>query len=235
MKPLRLFVLAFILMGLTPAPAGAEGVAVYELFTTQGCVTCPPGDKVFKIIASENDPKIIAFSCHVSYFDAEDWKDTLSKKFCDERQKQYFLNLDLGSMFTPQVIIGGIYDAKGHDENMIRAGLKMVQAENAVPVSLSLRDGYLDITLPKMRLNKKADIWLIGYKKHETTIIAGGQNKGSVVDYMNIVTDMRKLMRWNGTYMNMAFPTAEMQGDGYVVLAQYAGDMKILAAGKVEK
>ena len=227
--------LALMVLAL-PASAAEKGLAVAELFTTQGCSFCPPADEILEKLVLENDPKVLALSCHVTYFDRPEWKDTMSGQFCDERHYGYRTALDVNGVYTPQIIINGRFDSKGNKEELVRSGIKLGQSMGTVSrLPLTLIDGVLDINLPGMRLEQPAEVWLLPYTNSKNMMITGGQNKGRVVNYVHVVNKIKKIMDWNGGLRSMAFPVADFPADGYAVIVQYAGHGEVITAGQVDK
>jgi len=213
--------------------ARKDGLTFVELFTTQGCPSCPKADRIFERIVHEIPDRVIALSCHVTYFDTDAWKDTLSTNICDARHAEYFKSLDLSAIYTPQMIINGKFDTKGNDLDTVRKGIQMGLSFNAMQdINLKIEEGYLDITLPSIILKRPADIWLMTYKDAQRVIISNGRNRGQVLNYLHSVNRIMKLMRWNGNKINMAFPLQNLDADGYVVVVQKQDHTDILAAGE---
>ncbi|MCF8496450.1 MAG: DUF1223 domain-containing protein [Alphaproteobacteria bacterium] len=235
-KFLKTALIILVGFSLTSVAQAGNGPTVVELFTTQGCSACPAADRILTRIVSEKDPQLITLSCHVTYFDNTTWKDEFSKPFCDARQSEYFSSLDLPSLYTPQMIINGKFGLAGNKDSAVRAGIAMGQSLKAIqPIQLWVGEGVLNITLPALRLEKPADVWLFGYSREDSSIITAGENRGEVLQYANTVKSVTKLMAWQGQYLNMAYPLAEIQGDSWAVIAQYADYTDIVAAGKTEK
>lgn len=234
MPKFALFLLALLLLS-PPAQADEKGLAVLELFTTQGCPSCPPADYMLSQMVKNGEPNLIALSCHVTYFDRGGWRDTLSTKACDERQRGYFAAINLSGIKTPQVVINGRYDAIGNKEKLVRSAIALGQAaDNVRPISLSIKGDMLNIALPGTRLQRPAEVWLMTYNKLERVEIKSGQNAGKNMNYMHTVTGIKKIMDWTGGLRNMAFPLAGLEGDGYAVIAQYPGPGAVITAGAVE-
>jgi hypothetical protein len=219
---------------ICPARA-APGLAVVELFTSQSCSDSPDADAIFGRLALENDPNLIALSCHTTYLNGGPWQDTLSQDFCNIRQGGYFSSLSLGAINTPQMIINGRFDTFGVNEKTVRAGIRMAQGMKAiVPIQLSLRPGFLDISMPDMRLERPATLWLFAYNKSSPVEITAGDNAGLKIDYANTVVYGSKLTPWDGTYANMSYPLATIPADGYAVIAQHSDFSDIIAAARIE-
>src|SRR5688572_7184843 len=113
---LILFYIIFML-AFAPLTAQSQGVRVMEFYTSQGCPSCPAGDRIFADIVDNNDD-IIGLGCHVTYFDRR-WKDTMSRIFCDARQGAYREAGIIGKVYTPQVIINGQSEAIGSREQTV--------------------------------------------------------------------------------------------------------------------
>jgi hypothetical protein len=235
-----LFLLLCVLVNVQHSYAqmpNQSGITVLELFTTQGCPSCPPADRIFENVVYEfnDDPNLIALSCHVTYFDRKGWRDRLSAPFCDHRHKTYFMELDLPRLYTPQMIVNGKFDLIGNKPQIVYDAIAMGKSLKTVaPITLRLHDQYLDITLPRIGLHHPVDVWMVSYKKREQTIISGGGNRGEVINYMNVIQDFKKLLTWDGYPINMAYPINTIKADGFAVVAQVQNQTNIIAAGKAE-
>jgi hypothetical protein len=223
---IRAFYITILLL-LAVFPARADGIKVVEYYTSQGCPACPAGDRVFSRIANSNSD-IVALGCHVTYFNRR-WQDSMSRIFCDARQGAYRESGATRKMYTPQIVVNGRREAIGNREDDVREALKSAPA---LPrISLVKNGEYIDIDLPDLPLRQNADVWLFAFN-HETTVrIGGGSNAGKTVSYARPVTNLTKLLSWNGNAMNMSFPVRTIPADGYAVIAQYR-DAGIIAAGK---
>lgn len=235
MKYLKTLTLLLALLAVnTPARATEQGLAVIELFTTMGCATCPPADRLLDTLAKENDPNTIILSCHVTYFDRPEWKDTLSGMACDVRHFGYDAAIPLNRIFTPQMIINGRFDTYGNREELVRSGIKLAKSMNAVKrLDLKLNNGNLDIVLPGMALEKPAEIWLFSYANAESVTIDEGQNAGETINYARAINGIKKIMAWRGAPTTFSFPVEGMKGDGYAIIAQFENHGEIVAAGQI--
>ncbi|MEZ5918508.1 MAG: DUF1223 domain-containing protein, partial [Alphaproteobacteria bacterium] len=210
--------------------------AIIELFTTQGCGDAPVADRIVEKILEEN-PEAIVLSCHVTYYDKGDWPDSLSREFCNERQKGYFRGQKLERLYIPQLLINGRFETSGAYENIVRSGAKMASAEKlAMPIHMSLRGQTLDLEFPQLDLDTSSvDVWLFSYKAQERVDIKGGGNAGLVVNYVNIAHRLEKLESWDGRALKVSVPVNMFETDGYAVIAQHENYGPIVAAGRVER
>lgn len=194
---------------------------VLEIFTSKYCPACPGGDRNF-ISAINNNPNIIGLSCHVTYFDRDARRDELSKPFCNARQNIYKLALKTGKIYTPMMVVNG---------QQVTTGLKSRELSRALQtatkpqknIDLQINGKYLDIRLPQITLEKDVEIWLFE--------IDNKINRDGYSHYQNTVTNITRLMTWNGRSVNMAYPLEKTENLSYAVIAQsYKGG--IIAAGK---
>src|SRR5215472_2525698 len=102
--------------------------AVLELFTSEGCSSCPPADRLLPQLA--NDPNIIPLSFHVDYWDRLGWKDSFSNSEFSDRQKEYAKRFRLSSIYTPQLVVNGEFEMVGTNRSSAEAAIKKVFAEN---------------------------------------------------------------------------------------------------------
>jgi len=215
------FAVAVVPSFTTPADAGEAQAprAVIELFTSQGCSSCPPADA--KIVALARDPDVIALTLHVDYWDYLGWQDTLASPAFSERQRGYAETRGDRGVFTPQMVINGREACIGSDPQAIHASLRQATREHErlpVPMRVS-RDGTrLDITLEGDH-PAAAELWLLIVEPDMHVAIKRGENKGRTAHYANVVRQIIHLDSWDGTAgeISVSLPDA---GDGFVVLLQ---------------
>lgn len=220
--------------------SSGEKIVVLELFTTAGCGNCPPADAVLKTVVERYGGNVVALGCHVTYFDKRVRKDPLSLPACDERHESYRSSGVINSLYTPQVVINGVFDSKGNKEPLVWSGIGMAESVSSVaPVGLTLQEDYLDIALPALALKAEAEVWLYAYEKHRVFTINGvtAEEKPYDVHYVNGVLHMQKLAPWSGAALSMALPLEGFPKDayGYAIIAQDVKTREVLAAGKVER
>lgn len=238
MRFIYIFAWAFCLFIFsTNAFAGNGNIAVIELYTSQGCNDAPPAEETFHTLSQTPHQNLIMLSCHITLFDEDGWKDTLSNPLCDERQEGYEDVLSVfDSSSIPQIIVNGRFSNKGQKESLIRSSIEMAHSlDEIVPVQLSLSDETLGITLPKIRVEQGVDVWLFAYDKSETVSIKSGPNEGQKLTHTNAVQHMQKLFLWDGAYTNLNIPLTDLPAEGYAIIAQYKDYSKIVAAGKIQK
>ena len=218
----RLAAVLLALAGMT-APAGAEArPLVVELFTSQGCSSCPPADALLSELARRED--VIALGFHISYWDRLGWKDPLSSAASTERQKIYALRFNGGQVYTPQLVVDGVSEMVGSDRTAVAAALGRVQSSEAAAVRFAADRRSVTIGSGA----GQGEVLLVRFARHRTTEVAAGENSGRVMDDTNGVTAVAPLGAWEGGSLRLTVePPAA--GEGMAVLVQ-APDGHMLGA-----
>jgi hypothetical protein len=198
----RVSALALVFALLTVGPAGkcraqsrsAARPVVVELFTSQGCSSCPPADALMGELARL--PNVIALAFHVDYWDSIGWRDRFSIPEAVQRQLRYVDNLGLSSAFTPQIVIDGRNSFVGSDRRRIVAAL--AETLDAIPIAAEVAHGELTVTLPERPGQSGYDVNLVAYLPEASTSVGRGENSGRTLAEFNIVRQFRRLGVWNG-------------------------------------
>jgi hypothetical protein len=210
---------------------------VLELFTSQGCDTCPPADKVLASYADR--PDVIAISLPVDIWDYLGWKDTLASDKNSERQKAYAKARGDGAIYTPQVIVNGMIGVNGSDHKAIDEAIAVSQealATSHVPIRFWHERNSIVIEAgdaPPGLQNMDATIWFAVVQKKADVPIARGENKGKTLTYTNIVREMIPVGTWDGKAMELRLArTAIMrpETEACIVLLQKGQAGPILGA-----
>ena len=180
--------------------ANAGPRAVVELFTSQGCSSCPAADKLLAEIA--RDPDMLAMTLAVDYWDYIGWKDTLAIPGHTNRQRAYAKVRGDRQLYTPQAVINGIAHALGSDRAAIERTIKRTH-ETATPLTLPVEmrvaSDKVTVTVPAARgENNSGEVWLCPISKAVAVAIGRGENSGRTVTYTNVVRRWIKLGDWNG-------------------------------------
>jgi len=194
----------------------AEPRAVIELFTSQGCDSCPPADKLAGELAK--DPTLITLSLAVDYWDYIGWKDTLALPGHGNRQRAYARMRGDRNVFTPQVVVNGAAQARGSDKADIDRAIAQTKGQATVlsiPVSLKVADGKVTVQAPAGKTGtEKGEVWLCPIIKSATVEITRGENRGHTFTYHNIVRRWVKLGEWNGAAATWSIPVKDVQSEG---------------------
>jgi len=172
-----------------------NGFAVVELFTSEGCSSCPPADELIAKLQTENKDKNIYFMAyHVDYWDRLGWKDQFSSNEFTVRQQQYQKWLNLYVMYTPQFIINGMTEFAGYNETTlskkISDALAMQQTSN---LELNIRSDKdsLAIHYKTDVLEKNANLFIATIQKEAISKVARGENKGNTLHHVQIVRQLK--------------------------------------------
>ncbi|WP_233588922.1 DUF1223 domain-containing protein [Falsigemmobacter faecalis] len=215
------------------AGEGAQSPVLVELFTSQGCISCPPADEVFARLADE--PGVIALALHVDYWDYLGWEDAFADPAHTTRQKRYALAAGAKMIYTPQVILNGSERLQGAREAEIRAQIAEL-ATRPVPVGLHLKreEGDLEIEVSAdPPLSHPAVLHLVRYLPGSEVEIERGENAGQTITYRNVVTSWTRLADWQGQApISLRLP---IEGDEpLVVIVQQPGPGAVLAVQRLD-
>ncbi len=225
-----------------------EPLTVVELFTSQGCYSCPPADEYLGELAAL--PHVITLSCHVTYWNYLGWKDTFSRQFCDNRQRRYQSVLKGGyrGVYTPQMIINGRYAGVGSQQERIQ-GLFSADQRRQAPVQaikLSITSQQIEAILPKLDTvktdiqtyipapQKRRHLFLIGTSGKHVLPINSGENSGKHLPYFNPVEYAENLGEWDGDERSLSIPLPKNKAiKDWIIIAQAWPVGEIAAAGKL--
>ena len=220
--------LAIGLMIAAASTAAQATPTVVELFTSQGCSSCPPAEAYINELAAR--PGILALTFHVDYWDDLGWKDRFSSSDATLRQRNYAQALGLRSVYTPQVVIGGSRDFVGSHRSAIEGALKSASAD--LPLTLSLNHETVDVRLGAAGSVGESDVVVVAYLKSAITPIGRGENAGRTLQQSNIVRGMQRIGHWNGANQTWQFRVDQFPHDAtdLAVIVQRRGQGSILGA-----
>lgn len=207
-------------------PAHADPRAVVELFTSQGCSSCPPADKIIGELAK--DPNVIALSMPIDYWDYLGWKDTLADSRFSARQKAYSHMRGDRDVYTPQVIVNGSAKVIGSDRAGIETAIKDTATEGvmSVPVTMSLSGKQINVSVaassaPRVR---HGEVWICSISKAVPISIGRGENRGREITYHNVVRNLLKVGDWNGSPGSWTVPIENISREGVDAAVVYVQD-----------
>jgi hypothetical protein len=206
-KPLIALTWLVSLPGLAEVPQPRP--VVVELYTSQGCSSCPPADALLGELAAR--PNVIALAFHVDYWDSIGWRDRFAIPEAVLRQRRYVEALNLSSAFTPQAVIDGRASFVGSDRRRISAAL--AATPNGIPVALQIAGGELDVSIAETLDRGSYDVNLIAYLPQASTAIGRGENSGRTLAEFNIVRQLRRLGTWSGGKSTFRVPLASFPPD----------------------
>ena len=196
----------FALLGglavLMPGAAlAAERPVVVELFTSQGCSSCPPANAFLNEL-SKQPSDVLALAFHVTYWDYLGWKDPFSLTVATDRQAQYGRRFGDGS-YTPEIVVDGASGLVGSYRDEVNSAIAKARAENrtAADVTLVAKDGKASIDIGAGQ--GAARIMLVGFDREHVTAIGRGENRGVTMAEANIVRSFRPVGQWNGAPVHL--------------------------------
>lgn len=230
-------ILTCVLLVLAATAARAGDKHVVELFTSQGCYSCPPADRLLgKLIESRDD--LVALEFHVDYWDdlvyglAGRWPDPFSDRAYTERQRRY-KNRGLdgnNGVYTPQVVVNGRSAAVGSNRNAIEQLLNSPPPKTA-SLTVARDAGALRVALSGDAAGA-AEVWLYRFDIRKVTRVEGGENKGKTLTNHHVVTNMRRLGPWKGGEREYVAEELYLNEDeGCAVVVQRPDQGEVLGAG----
>jgi len=209
-----------------------DKLVVVELYTSQGCSSCPPADALLSKIAREYSD-VIALALHVDYWDYIGWRDAFADPSHSRRQKDYARVARQRSVFTPQMVIGGRDHVVGYKPmdvaNVIQ---KHRGVRDAVQVSARFAGNEVQVQLRPTGGRDKYRVTLVGYTDAQTVAIKRGENAGRTITYTNTVRQLVDMGAWDGRAVT-TLRHRRPEGDRAVVLVQKAGMGPIVGAARV--
>lgn len=234
--------MAAIGIAASASVANAKPVsAVIELFTSQGCSSCPPADALLQEFAKRGD--VLALSMPVDYWDYLGWKDTLASPANSQRQRDYALLRGDRMVYTPQIVVNGIADAPGYDRNIINNKIEATNASLAsekVDLEVESSGEKLIVNVAAAddsAVNRSGTLWLLLFEAKVEVPIERGENAGRTIHYTNVVRQMTPVGTWNGEEAEFSLPKMDVMSRGHegcAVLLQAGPTGPILGAAVLE-
>ncbi|HET9902595.1 MAG TPA: DUF1223 domain-containing protein [Xanthobacteraceae bacterium] len=215
--------------GLAPGRL-PEPRAVIELFTSQGCSSCPPADQT--IAELSRDPTLIAMSVPIDYWDYLGWKDTLASPRHSARQRGYAARRGDREIYTPQVVVNGVAQALGSDVRAIESAIAVSHTRPStltLPVKVASKGDQMEVSVtPKDESGGEGEVWLCALTKNIPVAIKRGENRGRTITYHNVVRRWVRLGKWSGAGQTWTVAKSEIGGEGIDSVAV------LVQAGNVE-
>lgn len=196
-----------------------------ELFTSQGCSSCPPADRLAKDLVESG--RALVLTLPVDYWDYVGWKDTLANPANSARQRAYARVRGDRKVLTPQIVVNGTEATVGNDSSAVDAAIGRAEKNGVLPVSveLELEDGRVEVQIAKSDrpAGQSAEVWAFAIERDRPVAIGGGENSGRSVVYANVVRHMMRLGSWSGGKTHFEIAADEVltsDADGVAVLVQ---------------
>jgi hypothetical protein len=224
--PFRGLLALFTLLSCVAVTQAAPRPLVVELFTSEGCSSCPPAEAYVGKLSTRSD--VLALSFHVDYWDDLGWRDRFALPQSVARQNVYARNLGRSSVYTPQLVVDG------REDHWDGTGIARALGENrqSAPVTLSLRGTEVLVELGASANATPSEVVLIPYLRHAVSAIGRGENAGRTLEEFNIVRGIRTLGSWKGQAQSFSVPVSSLPTDAtdVAVLVQRSGQAPIIGA-----
>jgi hypothetical protein len=206
-------IIAGLLIATCTLARAGEPRALLELFTSQGCSSCPAADKLLGDLAK--DPSLVVVSVPIDYWDYLGWKDTLASAAHSARQRAYARVRGDREVYTPQIVVNGSTHVLGSDRAAIEHAIVQTDRDTAImsmPVLMSIGGGHLDVKVGSARNEHiGGEVWLCPLTKAVPVEIGRGENHGRTVTYHNVVRRWLKLGDWSGTDASWSIPVSDIK------------------------
>jgi hypothetical protein len=228
----RAILAAAILLATLPAPRGAAAQVVVELFTSQGCSSCPPADELLTELADQ--PGVVALSLHVDYWDYIGWKDIYASPQYTARQQRYADALNLRYVYTPQIVVDGRTNVVGSHHAEVRSAIEAAaKRDRPIEISFVMENGGKVIIPEGHAPNEGATVWLAIYDREHLTEVKRGENAGRKLRNANVVRSFERLGTWTGARLEIPLDLTDARArgrDGCAVIVQQGRAGPVLAA-----
>ena len=201
---------------ISPAPVFADSAmppVVVELFTSQGCSSCPPAEAFLNELADEDG--IIALELHVDYWDYIGWPDPFASPHITQRQRDYARELELRYVYTPQMVIDGRHNVVGSHRQQVRAAIGQATLRGkTLAVEFSDEDGGMIVIPEGPPPAGGATVWLAIYDGLHETDVERGENRGQKLKNRNVVRELEELAVWTGERLEIPVDLARVAALG---------------------
>lgn len=198
-------VLAILAYSAAAIAQAADRPVLVELFTSQGCSSCPPAEE-FLIHLAQQYPSVLALGFHVDYWDRLGWKDPFSSAAATQRQRHYQGMLGSDHIYTPQMVVDGTRDVLGSDRGaaLSAVGAAVSRVEQSVPLRLVRSGTSLSMNLGSGR--GVGRVLLVGFDARKETVVLRGENAGRTITQANVVRSFEAVSDWHGREISLTRP-----------------------------
>lgn len=204
-KALSLAAAGFASPLIAKQASAASTPVLVELFTSQGCSSCPPADRLAAEL--KNQPGVTVVSLNVDYWDYLGWRDTLAKPEYTARQMDYAHSRGDNDVYTPQMVINGAAHVVGSNQGTVEKAIANARHKPAtIAIQLNATEKELIVNLPNGDAGAEATLWLLAIAPTVTVKIERGENTGKTVAYHNVVRNLVPAGMWDGTATTLKLP-----------------------------
>ena len=231
-RPARVLTALTLGFGAATALAAGPRPAIVELYTSEGCSSCPPAEKLVEDLARRPDVLPLAF--HVDYWDSLGWRDRFSIKEAAQRQNSLAQTLGLSTVGTPQLVVDGRTAVWGANPKALEQALKPARTD--IPVVVERKDQSLLVRVPAPPTSDAYDVYVVGYLPKAVTVIQRGENAGRTITEVNVVRYIRKIGKSSDTPHSWEVPLDAFPKDAerVVALLQLPKNGAIIGAATID-
>lgn len=211
--------------------ASGETLTVVELYTSQGCSSCPAADAYLGRLVKRSD--ILPLSFHVDYWDYIGWKDPFADPRHTKRQRRFATQFSQRYVYTPQMIIHGAYQVAGSKPSAVEAAIDKSKALPSVTLTLTRTGDAFEIQIPASTVHRNIKVISVFFDTKHLTDIRRGENSGQKIANYNVVRDFTQIGTWDGKARTIAFKNEHQVGDSCAVLLQSAATGQIIGAAQL--
>jgi hypothetical protein len=214
---------------LSAGPSAAASPLLVELFTSQGCSSCPPADEILAGLAAR--PDIVAITFHVSYWDSIGWADRLAIPEATRRQTAYRTTFHNPDIYTPQMVIDGRIAFPGNDPRAVSAALARARNDRTAgpDIVLTRTEGAVQIDIAAAAHSHKSAIWYAVVAPPQTAHVDRGENRGRTLVSVNTVRDLRTAGSYDGALITQTIPVTADQAVAVWLQPANLGDVTAAA------
>ncbi|MCP4328928.1 MAG: DUF1223 domain-containing protein [Alphaproteobacteria bacterium] len=217
----------------TAAIPASSGPVVVELYTSQGCSTCPPADELLGELKQRDD--VLPLSIHVNYWDYIGWPDPFATQAGTDRQRAYARPLHQRFIYTPQMVFQGQAHEAGHRRLAVINAIEAAKSSSDLNLDLTFAknaDGLMTVSVPASAFSGDAEVTMVLFDDAHTTDIKRGENADRSLTYHNVVRSLEPIGRYEGAAVTFTLPM-DSGGDGCVIIVQQADLGPVIGAGQV--
>ena len=216
----------FVVPGLAAAQL-PERLVVVELFTSQGCSSCPPADALLTELA-RTEPGLLPLGLHVTYWDRLGWRDPYALPAATARQRGYAARFEQEGVYTPQMVVDGKRQAVGSDRAAVQAAIRQARATAEARTTLQVTADGAGVRVQSGQSPGPGTLWLVGFDPQHSTAVGAGENGGRTLTETNVVRALVRAGDTAGAPLDLVAP--KPAGMRVAALLQSGTDGHILAA-----
>ncbi len=222
---------------------GAKAPVLVELFTSEGCSSCPPADSLLIELDREqpvDGAEIITLGFHVDYWNEGGWRDRFSSGDFTRRQQAYANHLESGSTYTPEAVIDGTIEAVGNSDRNIKNGISSRISVPKAVISSEIVADKINVDISNIPSSKASTVYLAVAENELNSSVSGGENGGRHLSHASVVRDMRRIGKIDAGQSNGKFEMKLPKNSGwkaanlrYVIFVQENSSMKVIGVKRI--